>query len=66
MGLFDRPELSRAIRRHLPSLAAANNQGMRWKRYLFKQVCDMGGGAVCKAPDCGVCSDYYLCFESDQ
>ena len=66
MGLFDRPELSRAIRRHLPSLAAANNKGMRWKRYLFKQVCEVGGGIMCKAPDCGVCSDYSLCFESDQ
>ena len=34
MGLFERPELTAAIRRHLPTLAAANNRGMRWKRYL--------------------------------
>ena len=64
MGLFERPELTAAIRRHLPALAAANSQNMRWKRYLFKQVCDRNGGTMCKAPNCGVCSDYHLCFDS--
>ena len=65
MGLFERPELTAAIRRHLPSLAAANHQGMRWKRYLFKQVCDRTGGRMCKSPNCGICSDYALCFGPD-
>jgi nitrogen fixation protein NifQ len=62
MGLFDRQELTAAIHRHLPSLAAANHQNMRWKRYLYKQACDRNGGTLCKAPNCGVCSDYALCF----
>jgi nitrogen fixation protein NifQ len=62
MGLFERRELNAAIRRHLPSLATANDQNMRWKRYLYKQVCDRNGGTMCKAPNCGVCSDYTLCF----
>lgn len=66
MGFFERPELTAAIRRHLPALAAANDEGMRWKRYLFKQVCDMNGGVMCKSPNCGVCSDYALCFESEE
>nr|NIQ96439.1 hydrogenase [Desulfuromonadales bacterium]NIR33793.1 hydrogenase [Desulfuromonadales bacterium]NIS42491.1 hydrogenase [Desulfuromonadales bacterium] len=66
MGFFERPELTAAIRRHLPSLAAANDQGMRWKRYLFKRVCDLGGGVMCKAPNCGVCSDYALCFDTEE
>jgi nitrogen fixation protein NifQ len=65
MGLFERPQLTAAIRRHLPSLAEANNQKMRWKRYLFKQVCDLNGGMMCKAPNCGVCSDYALCFAEE-
>lgn len=62
MGLFERPQLTAAIRRHLPTLAAANHQGMRWKRYLFKEVCNRNGGMLCKSPNCGVCSDYALCF----
>ena len=62
MGLFERPELSNAIRRHLPALAKANHQNMRWKRFFFKTVCDLNGGNLCKSPNCGVCSDYALCF----
>ncbi|MGE4544311.1 MAG: nitrogen fixation protein NifQ [Pedobacter sp.] len=62
MGLFERPQLSASIRRLLPSLAAANSQNMRWKRYLFKQVCDLNGGTMCKSPNCGECSDYAICF----
>jgi nitrogen fixation protein NifQ len=62
MGLFSRPELSAAIRRHLPALAAANHKGMRWKRFLFRQLCEQTGGSLCKTPDCGRCSDYSLCF----
>lgn len=65
MGLFERPQLTAAIRRHLPTLAAANHQGMRWKRYLFKEVCNRNGGLLCKSPNCGVCSDYAFCFAPD-
>ena len=65
MGLFERPQLTASIRRHLPTLAAANNKGMRWKRYLFKQVCDLHGAILCKSPNCGVCSDYELCFPKE-
>ncbi len=62
MGLFERPQLTAAIARHLPSLAAANSRGMRWKRYLFRELCDQKGASLCKAPDCGMCSDHPLCF----
>lgn len=65
MGLSERPQLTSAIRRHLPSLAEANNLNMRWKRYLFKQACDRQGGVMCKAPNCGECSDYSLCFTEE-
>lgn len=66
MGLFERPQLSAAIRRHLPALAAANNKGMRWKKFLFKQVCEFRGGTMCKSPECGDCSDYSLCFAPEE
>jgi len=66
MGLFERPELTAAIRRHLPSLAAANSGGMRWKRYLFKEICELHGAALCKSPNCGECSDHALCFDAGE
>ncbi len=62
MGFFERPQLTAAIRRHLPTLAIANDKGMRWKRYLFKQACDLNGGLMCKTPNCSDCSDYLICF----
>lgn len=65
MGLFKRPQLSSAIRRHLPSVFAANDKNMRWKRFFFKQVCDLHGGTLCRTPNCGDCSDYTLCFTED-
>lgn len=65
MGLFARPELTAAIRRHFPALAAANGSGMRWKRFLYKRLCEMNGGTLCKTPDCGSCSDHAICFASE-
>jgi len=62
MGLFDRPELGAAIKRHLPALFTANHQGMRWKRFFYKQLCEQQGGLLCKSPVCGDCSEYELCF----
>lgn len=65
MGFFERSELTAAISRHLPTLAAANDRNMRWKRFLFKQVCDINNGVMCKSPNCGECSDYAMCFENE-
>lgn len=62
MGFFKRPQLTAAIQRHLPKLAVANQDNMRWKRFLFKQVCDLNGGTLCKTPNCSDCSDFALCF----
>lgn len=62
MGLFERNELTAAIKRHLPVLAAANSQGMRWKRFFYKQLCDRSGGVLCKTPVCGDCPEYSICF----
>jgi nitrogen fixation protein NifQ len=62
MGLFARTELTSAIRRHLPALSSDNIQGMRWKRFLYKKLCEQSGGVMCKTPDCRACSDFALCF----
>lgn len=62
MGLFERAQLSAVINRHLPLLFAANHQGMRWKRFFYRQICEQQGGILCKSPICGDCSEYHLCF----
>lgn len=62
LGLPDRATLSQLIRQHFPTLYHKNGAGLRWKKFFYKQLCDRATARLCKAPSCGVCSDYPLCF----
>jgi len=33
--------------------------------FFYKMLCDRAEVRLCKAPSCGVCSDYSLCFASE-
>jgi nitrogen fixation protein NifQ len=63
MGLPNRETLSQLIKRFLPTLYYKNNQNMKWKKFFYKQLCDRAEARLCKAPSCGVCMDYALCFK---
>ncbi|BCU05489.1 nitrogen fixation protein NifQ [Allochromatium tepidum] len=60
LGLWNRAELTELMRRNFPELAVRNVQDMKWKRFLYKQLCESEGIYVCRAPSCGVCVDYRL------
>ncbi len=62
LGLADRRQLSRLLSRFFPTLASKNVHDMKWKRFLYKQLCDRAEVMVCKAPNCAVCDDVALCF----
>ena len=62
LGLFARDELSALMRRNFPRLAARNDRNMKWKRFLYKQLCEAEGIYVCRSPSCEVCTDYAACF----
>lgn len=62
MGLPSRETLSRLIKRYFPTLYYRNTANLRWKKFFYKQLCDRAEARLCKAPSCGVCSDYALCF----
>jgi nitrogen fixation protein NifQ len=62
MGLPSRDTLSRLIRRYFTTLYYKNIGNLRWKKFFYKQLCDRAQVRLCKAPSCGVCSDYALCF----
>ena len=66
MGLWSRQELSGLIAYNFPSVAAANHQDMKWKKFLYKQLCETEGIYVCRAPSCDVCLDYSRCFGSEE
>jgi nitrogen fixation protein NifQ len=62
LHLPSRRELSALMQRWFPLLAARNDRDMKWKKFLYKQLCDKAEISICRAPSCSVCSDYAVCF----
>lgn len=62
LGLPARPALSALIRRHLPGLAAANTQNMRWKKFFYRQICSDAAFSLCLSPSCNDCEERADCF----
>jgi len=62
LGLWRRADLTALMRRNFPALAARNVKDMKWKRFLYKQLCEAEGIYICRAPSCEVCTDYHACF----
>ncbi len=57
-----RAELSALMRHWFPALVAKNHADMKWKKFLYKQLCEREELFVCKAPSCAVCCDRPVCF----
>jgi nitrogen fixation protein NifQ len=57
-----RAELSALMQRWFPALVAKNHGDMKWKKFLYKQLCEREELFICKAPSCDVCSDRPMCF----
>lgn len=66
LQLPSRNELSALITHWFPRLAALNTHNMKWKKFLYKQLCLREELLVCKAPSCGVCPDHGQCFGSEE
>jgi nitrogen fixation protein NifQ len=66
LGLTSRKDLSGLLTRHFGPLAAKNTGDMKWKKFFYKQLCDREGLNLCKAPSCGVCADYKVCFGPEE
>lgn len=62
LGLWSRNELSVLLAHNFPDLAARNTKDMKWKKFLYKQLCEAEGLYLCRAPSCEVCVDYRQCF----
>ena len=66
MGLWSREYLSRLMKQNFPALAAKNVHDMKWKKFLYKQLCEKEGINACRAPSCEVCTDYLKCFGPEE
>lgn len=62
LGLRQRTELSLLMAHNFPALAEKNRHDMKWKRFLYKQLCETEGIYTCRSPSCEVCVDYHACF----
>jgi nitrogen fixation protein NifQ len=65
LGLWSRRDLSRLMTGNFPRLAEKNDRDMKWKKFLYRQICDREGIHACPAPSCQVCADYAKCFSPE-
>lgn len=66
LGFQNRQGLSDLMQSVYPGLTVKNDKDMKWKRFFYKQLCEMGGGYVCRAPSCDQCSAYQDCFGPEE
>ncbi|BCK87012.1 hypothetical protein MIZ01_0782 [Sideroxyarcus emersonii] len=66
LGLWSRDHLSRLMTQNFPALAAKNVHDMKWKKFLYKQLCEQEGINACRAPSCEYCTDYLNCFGPEE
>lgn len=66
LGLWNRTDLSRLMLENFPALAAKNVKDMKWKKFLYKQLCEREGVYVCRSPSCEVCADHAKCFGPEE
>jgi len=66
LQLLRRSALSALLTHWFPTLAARNTADMKWKKFLYLQLCERAQIRACRAPSCGVCSDYAHCFGSEE
>ncbi|MCP3712066.1 nitrogen fixation protein NifQ [Paraburkholderia sp. CNPSo 3274] len=62
LRLSSRGELSALIEYWFPSLAEKNVHGMKWKKFIYKELCRSEALNVCRASSCGECAEYSSCF----
>ena len=66
LGLRNRKELSDMLHRHFPAVAARNVQGMRWKKFFYREMCQAEGVHICKSPVCDICPDFGECYGAEE
>lgn len=62
LGLASRAELAGLMNHHFPRLVELNAQGMRWKKFLYRQLCIQHEILICRSPSCSTCEEQRHCF----
>jgi nitrogen fixation protein NifQ len=62
LGLWSRDDLNALLQHNFPDLVSANRFNMRWKKFLYRQLCLESDVMMCRSPNCRDCIDYSECF----
>ena len=62
LGLWSRSDLSKLMLENFEPLARCNDKDMKWKKFLYKKLCETEGIYTCRAPSCEQCDDFENCF----
>lgn len=65
LGLAERPDLTKLLLQYFPGLACKNTRNMRWKRFLYRSLCEAEGFTMCPSPTCDSCSEFHICYGDD-
>ncbi|HET6378895.1 MAG TPA: nitrogen fixation protein NifQ [Methylocella sp.] len=66
LGLRDRQELSHLMKKYFAPLAEKNRFDMKWKKFLYRLVCNSESFTLCTSPVCSECDDFAHCFGSEE
>jgi nitrogen fixation protein NifQ len=66
LGLQNRTELTALMENNFPKMAKRNIHNMKWKKFIYRELCQMEGIYVCRSPSCEVCVDYDECFGPEE
>lgn len=66
LGLWSRRDLSELLQTNFPSLTVRNHRDMKWKNFLYKQLCIQEDIYTCRSPSCELCTDYEACFGPEE
>jgi nitrogen fixation protein NifQ len=62
LGLNGRDDVTQMLERYFPTLVARNVDGLRWKKFLARELALSIGDAPGPAPGCPGCEDFRFCF----
>ncbi|MBB1486486.1 nitrogen fixation protein NifQ [Oceanospirillum sediminis] len=65
LGFWCRSDLQQFIQLNFPGLVEKNMLGMRWKKFLYRQLCVDTGINMCRSPSCQSCVEYKECFSPE-
>ncbi|PLZ04119.1 hydrogenase [Burkholderia sp. WAC0059] len=62
LGLDGRDDVTHMLERYFPALVARNVDGLRWKKFLARELALATGATPGPAPGCPGCEDFGFCF----